>query len=552
MAGLMVTSSQVLAAPLVPNPKLPENNAGGQLNQLNEYIQRERIAREIEENREKKAAKVEGADISSNVASEAEEVKLHLNDLVTDSSAVLKTEEIQAITKDYVGREVSVKDLYKAVERINALYQQKGYVTCRAFLMQQSIENGVVKITLIEGKTGDVEIQNNNWTKDNYIKKRIPLNKNEVANINELNKDLLRFNATNDVQLRIVMQAGKEPVTTDYAIVAYEPKQYNWNIFMDNSGNENNGELREGVFFTAKSVSGNRDSLTIGNVNSKGSKAVSSSYTRSLGHSGTKISLIYNTNSVKTTKGAFKDMVKGHSNAIGLSVTQPWITTEKTRSEAVLELNHQKSITSLKELGEPYVKDTMKDVFLGFAMTNYGNSHVFYQKHGFMYGKVDHDGLNDKGEDNYFLFKSNSFYQKAYVPGQSISARIEGQWSARQNVASARQFYFGGMNTVRGYKESYMGADKGINMSFEYVVPINQKRTISAFTFFDYGHKFGEDAESTYSNKDLYSTGLGIKANITKNIFANLTMGVPLKKHFDDGHKEPSSARVNFIISGQF
>mgnify|MGYP007127280919 CR=1 FL=1 len=41
----------------------------------------------------------------------------------------------------------------------------------------------------------------------------------------ELNDDLLRFNATNDVQLRITMHAGAEPGTTDYVISAYEPQK---------------------------------------------------------------------------------------------------------------------------------------------------------------------------------------------------------------------------------------------------------------------------------------------------------------------------------------
>lgn len=540
MAGMLLTNAQAIEA--------AETDAGAQLNRLNDYIERERIARQIEENRAKKTSKVEGTQGAETSAPEAAEVKLKLKGLVTDPSTVLKAEEIQAITKDYVGKKVTVADLYKAVERINALYQQKGYVTCRAFLLQQTIENGVVKITLIEGKTGDVTVQNNKWTKTNYIKRRIALANGEVANINELNKDLLRFNATNDVQLRIVMQAGQKPGTTDYVITAYEPKQYNWNVFMDNAGNKNNGELRGGVFFTAKSLTGNRDALTIGNVDSKGSKAVTTSYSHSLGRSGTKLSLGYNTNSVKTVKGTFKDMVKGHSNSVSLGITQPWVINEKTRSEAVLELNHQKSATDFVTI--PWVRDTMNDALIGFAMTNYGNSHVIYQKHGIMVGKSKSD-INDDSE-TYGLYKANGFYQKAYQHGQSISARGEMQWSNKDNVPSARQFYIGGMNSVRGYEENFRGADKGINLSFEYAVPLNEKKSISAFTFLDYGQLFGEDAESANANDALISTGVGIKANIGKNVYANLTLGIPLKKHFEDGKEEPSSAKLHFIVSGQF
>ena len=545
LAGLMLTNAQTNAA--VPSAI----NAGGQMNRLNEYIEQERAARKIEEDRAKKAAKVEGADTAKASAPEAAEVKLLLNKLVTDPSSVLTAEEISAITKDYEGKEVTVKDLYKAVERINALYAEKGFITCKAFLLQQTIENGVVKVTLIEGKTGTVEVNGNKWTKTNYIKKRIASVKEEVVNINDLNQDMLRFNATNDVQLRIMMQAGKEPGTTDYVITAYEPKQYNWNVFSDNAGNKTNGEVRGGLFFSAKSLTGSRDALMLGTVMSKGSKAVTTSYNHSLGRSGTKLNLGYNTNSVKTVKGAYKDMIKGHSNSVNLGVTQPWVVNEKTRSEAILELNHQKSTTDFRLPGYSFriVEDTLNDAFLGFAMTNYGNSHVFYQKHGFIVGKCDN--VRDEST-TYGLFKSNGFYQKVYQHGQNISARGELQWSSKDNVPSARQFYIGGMYSVRGYDENFRGADKGLCMSVEYAVPLNAKKTVSAYTFLDYGQLFGEDAESSNANDALFSTGLGVKANIGKNIFANLTMGVPLKKNLKDGHDEPSSVKFNFTVNGQF
>lgn len=543
MAGFMFVNAQMLEA--------AEIDAGAQINRLNDYIERERIAREIEENRAKKVAKVEGADVAQAGAQQGAEVKILLNKLDVGASSVLSAEEIIAITKDYEGKEVSVNDLYKAVERINALYQEKGYVTCKAFLLQQTIANGVVKVTLIEGKTGDVDVRDNRWTKSKYITKRVSPVKGEVASINDLNKDLLRFNATNDTQLRIIMQAGKESGTTDYVITAYEPKQYNWTVFTDNTGNENNGEVRGGLFFNAKSISGSRDSILAGTVMSKGSKAATASYSHSLGRSGTKMNLGYNTNSVKTVKGAYKDMIKGHSNSISLGITQPWVINEKTRSEAVLELNHQKSSTDFRAEGSALkiVDDKMNDAFLGFAMTNYGNSHVFYQKHGFMFGKCDN--VQDDSE-TYGMFKGNGFYQKAYEHGQSISTRADLQWSFKDNVPSSRQFYIGGMYSVRGYEENFRGADKGLNISFEYAVPLNVKRSVSAFTFLDYGQLFGEDAESSNANDALFSTGLGIKANIGKNVYANLTMGVPLKKHFDDGHKEPSNAKLHFTVNGQF
>ena len=123
----------------------------------------------------------------------------------------------------------------------------------------------------------------------------------EIANIKQLNKDLLLFNATNSTQLRIMMKAGAKPGTTDYEIVAYEPQRDTWTIFKDSAGNYASGEYRTGLFFNTNSLSGNCDSFSLGTVLSEGTEAASAYYSRNLGPGGTKLNLLYSTNAVKVT-----------------------------------------------------------------------------------------------------------------------------------------------------------------------------------------------------------------------------------------------------------
>ena len=44
-----------------------------------------------------------------------------------------------------------------------------------------------------------------------------------------------------------------------------------------------------------------------------------------------------------------------------------------------------------------------------------------------------------------------------YNAGQMLSARLDAQWSADDYLLSAEQFYIGGMYSVRGYEESFLG-----------------------------------------------------------------------------------------------
>ena len=525
------------------------NDAGIQMNRMRNYLERERVNRQIAEDRAAAKNKVESEAAKQTAPGEV--ITFELKKIVTDASAVLTDAELDAIIKPYEGKQVQLNDIYAIVDKINALYNDKGYVTCRAFLPPQTITDGTVKLLLVEGRTGSTIVNNNKYTKTKYITNRMHLAKGEIANIKQLNKDLLLFNATNSTQLRIMMKAGTEPGTTDYEITAYEPMRDTWTIFEDNAGSDTSGEYRTGLFFNTKSLSGHCDALSLGTVISEGTKAANVMYSRSLGRSGTKMNLVYSTNAVEVVKGEYEDMIKGHANSYAIGFTQPIVVNETTRTELSLDYNRQNSKTDFMPAGTRFniADDSVQDFSLGFAMTNYGASHVFYQKHSYVRGYSESaPDMSAQNSQNFGFYKFNAMYQKLYKAGQMWSLRADAQWSGSEGMVSSRQFYMGGMYSVRGYKENYLGGDGGFTFSAEYAVPVINKNT-SAFTFFDYGHVYG-NGQSDDQHNVLSSVGLGIRSTINQYCSASLILGIPLQREFFA--EKVSKTRLHFIVNGQF
>ena len=525
------------------------NDAGIQMNRMRNYLERERVNRQIAEDRAAAKNKVESEAAKQTAPGEV--ITFELKKIVTDASAVLTDAELDAIIKPYEGKQVQLNDIYAIVDKINALYNDKGYVTCRAFLPPQTITDGTVKLLLVEGRTGSTIVNNNKYTKTKYITNRMHLAKGEIANIKQLNKDLLLFNATNSTQLRIMMKAGTEPGTTDYEITAYEPMRDTWTIFEDNAGSDTSGEYRTGLFFNTKSLSGHCDALSLGTVISEGTKAANVMYSRSLGRSGTKMNLVYSTNAVEVVKGEYEDMIKGHANSYAIGFTQPIVVNETTRTELSLDYNRQNSKTDFMPAGTRFniVDDSVQDFSLGFAITNYGASHVFYQKHSYVRGYSESaPDMSAQNSQNFGFYKFNAMYQKLYKAGQMWSLRADAQWSGSDGMVSSRQFYMGGMYSVRGYKENYLGGDGGFTFSAEYAVPVINKNT-SAFTFFDYGHVYG-NGQSDDQHNVLSSVGLGIRSTINQYCSASLILGIPLQREFSA--EKVSKTRLHFIVNGQF
>lgn len=534
----LTLSAGAYAAPPVDRPQ-GMNDSGVQLSRTRQYLEWQRTMQRIAEGRQPSQVEGTGAEKPEETAPT---VTFTLKKVTVDPSDVLTEEEISAVTAEYIGKEVSIQDLYDMAGKLNALYSKKGYLTCRAYLAPQTIKDGAVHISLIEGRTGEAAISGNETTREDYIRNRISLEQGEIANINEINKELLRFNATNDAQLRIAMQAGKEPGTTDYVISVYEPQKETFGLFSDNAGSENSGLYRGGFFWQDRSLSGVRDSLMTTASFSEGTKAFGLAYSAPINANGTKIGANYSTNSVHITDGPMEDLdVRGHSSAYGVSLTQPLTTSEKVKSEAGIEYTYQNSQTDF--MGMDWIDDTVQGVSVFWDQIDYGNTTVFYQRHAYRAG--NYEDINGDSSD-FGLYRLNTLYQKVFSSGQMFTARLDGQLSSTEYLPSAEQFYIGGIYSVRGYTESLLGGDGGAMASVEYSMPLGSRKT-SAYIFLDSGWVWGDSA---YDDRTLVGTGFGVKSSLGDHMYLNVSMGFPLIRTIND--EEQSRARVHFSFNSQF
>ena len=127
-----------------------------QLNQAREYMERQRVIQQMEDDQKKKKAQVETGVKAPEEASAS--ITFTLTKVEIDKSEVLSEAELQNITAPYIGKTISLSDLRTITGAINNLYTDKGYMICKAYLPPQRIHGGVVQIKLMEGRTGLVTL----------------------------------------------------------------------------------------------------------------------------------------------------------------------------------------------------------------------------------------------------------------------------------------------------------------------------------------------------------------------------------------------------------
>jgi outer membrane protein assembly factor BamA len=233
--------------------------------------------------------------------------------------------------------------------------------------------------------------------------------------------------------------------------------------------------------------------------------------------------------------------IKGQSSSVGVGLTVPEKITADCREELVFDL--QRQVSQNKVLGMTFVDDTEKRFSVGKTFLKMWPGRAVYLKPVFTY--CQYDGLG--GEKAVRKFSLDAFWQKALKMGQQLNLRMSGQKAGNDYLPSADQLYLGGLYSVRGYDESIIGGDSGLNLKLDYSFPLPGINGSQLFTFYDWGRVYGKSLVST---RMIDSAGLGIKHSFTNDSQIVLTLGFPFVKKIGDekiaSHKVDLA--VNFIF----
>ena len=475
-----------------------------------------------------------------------------VNSIEVSPSEILTQEEISNITKPLVGKNVFISDIQKAIDEINHLYAEKGYVTARAFLPEQTVQNGNIFIELIESKIGNITVENNRWTKDKYILDRMPQKQYQLFDIVDLEKDILDFNRYNEgVNLTANLKAGTEKNTTDIEFSTKEKLPWHLRLMMDNQGRQSIGPIRGGAMITADSLFGYRDQMNIGTYFSKYSVSPFFDYSVPVNKRDGRIGFGFYSGFAKVGAGDARDFnIKSRTYNYALYYSQPLIRKPGLELKSVSSLNYKRARVTAGSIDNIDFNDyfgrldevTSVETALQLRKdTKYG---IWYLSQGVGYAAPIFD---DKS--NYF--KINGSAVRLHDFSHGVIGILRGNYQvipgrANDQVPYLDQFQTGGMMTVRGYNEGIMIGKNGYFLSGELEFPLMPReitsprsgekipfigKYVKGALFADHSGVFpsARTGEDVYGGSYfLASIGLGLKVALPGDLSARLYWGYPL------------------------
>ena len=136
-------------------------------------------------------------------------------------------------------------------------------------------------------------------------------------------------------------------------------------------------------------------------------------------------------------------------------------------------------------------------------------------------------------------------YQKNLKYHTLATLRMAGQYSLSKKLPSVEQIYAGGAYNVRGYPESFMGAEHGIFFNIELSKLVENRGEF--FAFLDGASLHGESA---WQENRIFSSGFGYRVRFLEKNNIAVSMAFPWKKKINSISVD--SNRIYITINHEF
>ena len=421
-------------------------------------------------------------------------------------NTLIPSDDLQPKVQEFVGKELNFEGLNDAATEVRAYYRSRGYFLAQAYLPEQTIRNGVVEITIIEGRWGIIELDKKPATR---ISTRLlagilgaHLQQGGIITETGLERPLLLINDLPDATVTTELRPS-ETVGAANLRVNVDPGAGPITGFVDadNHGNRFTGEYRYGVSVNWNQPAEWGDRLTVRAFTTDEHMSYGRiAYDLPVGYWGTRVGLSYSKFDYALGKDFASLLANGEGEVTTFYGSHSLVRTRNTNllinfgSETKKLIDRVQSTTPTTVTEQKI--DTFKlglvgdfrDGFLGGGLNAYGATYTWGNT-GTSAAAAGADTRNTEGNFNKWNYDLRR--QQRLTDDASILFSVSGQVASR-NLASAEKFSLGGPNGVRAYPVGEATADSGVVSQTElrYIIPGTKilGGDLTFLAFFDYGY----------------------------------------------------------------
>ena len=512
-----------------------------------------------------------------------------LSSFEVEGNSLLEPSKIEAILKPFKGAERQIADVEKARTELEKAYHAAGYPTVLVNLPEQTIEGGVVRLEVIEGRLRRITVTGNEHYSWPNIRQKLPSVKPGVILYEPtFLKELAAVNGNPDLNVAPILKPGPDPGTVNLELKVKDRLPVHGKLEADNKGPITTPRYRLLSEIQHANIFGNDEILTVNTVQTPTDWGAVQNY----GVSFVKpviwpdhILAVYASRSKSSSVlaggavaigGGGDIAVAGNATVAGARYIFPILQGGKYTHQLSVGLDYkrlEKTNATFPGGGTAVVSSGIEYTPASIGYTGLypdrwwpdylGQTKLSLSAKGYVAGIVPGGRRQDFGGDPNDKFgkpgvRKGSTGTFAVVQGGldrvqtlpydfTLLLSTNGQW-ASQPLIPAEQFFAGGMDSVRGYITFEAIGDHAVRGRAEltspelFSVPIDmiwQRRRSSDYTFrfrlatfYDAAHIWVADApQGQISRFRLEGAGGGIRVKFPKDVGQlAIDYGYPLRE----------------------
>jgi hemolysin activation/secretion protein len=463
------------------------------------------------------------------------QLKVKVTAFTFSGNTLIPESELATSVAEFIGKELDFEGLNDAATSARAYYRTRGYFLAQAYLPQQTIRNGVVEITIIEGRWGTIELDKKPATR---ISTKLlagilgaHLRQGDIITETGLERPLLLINDLPDASVTTELRPS-ETVGAANLRVNVDPGggPYNGSVEFDNQGNRFTGEYRLSANLSINSPLGWGDRASVRAFTTDEKMSYGRvAYDLPVGYYGTRFGGSYAHFDYALAKDFAPLLANGEGDVKNLYLFHPFVRTRNSNLILALAFEDKTLIDRIDSTGsieERNIYSYKVGVVGDFRDGVFGgglNAYAF----GYTWGNLglspaaesaDQAATGRQTEGNFHKLNYDFRRQQRITDDASILFTVSGQQASR-NLASAEKMSLGGPNGVRAYPVGEATADTGVVTQTElrYIIPgfkfLNGDATVLAF--YDWGTaKINENPQPTDTENIRSFGGYGIGGSL--------------------------------------
>lgn len=474
-----------------------------------------------------------------------------IKEIIFIGNTVIDTKTLQDVIKDYKNRELTLEDMSELADLVTITYQEQGYILARAYLPEQEIQSGTLKIAIAEGRIGKLKVAGKTHYNDRvvkrYFKKQL---EHGVVNESDLEKGLLMTKDIPDLDTEVVLKGGEEPGTVDVILNTTDSSKATFTAHLGLDYNNYGSELvsldRYGM--TLNFIDHNWGStLDIRGVigrNSEDSALGIVDLLVPINSYGTKLGASYLDGDYAVGQDLADLGLDGRTTIFGLKAVHPILKKKNKDFNITLGYDHKYTKNYIvEEVRSTDVLDVYYGIFDYESLDRFLGKNIL--SFGIYYGEVDLDEKyipsRLKADTSFSRYKLSLARIQRIFGYTNLMVRGTGQYS-EDRLFPVEQTIIGGYGTVRGQPTSLFLGDSGYYASSElmFAPPFMGDKTLfgqrvaqmAQFAlFFDTGGVYISDPQpGEYNSEYLGGYGVGLRL-FYKNYFTfKYDLGFPVNQ----------------------